>query len=211
MPYELQSKLLRVLQENYVRRVGGNKDIPINVRIIATVNEPPEELIEQGKLRKDLYYRLNVINLSIPSLRERLDDIQLLAERFLEKFNKRFGKELWMVSDGALKRLKNYDYPGNVRELENIIEQSVSMADKEHVLTEKILSMPQNSKIARHPQVGYEHDMPLDEYLAAVEERIINEALVACDGNISRAANTLQIKRQTLQHKLKKYHVLDTK
>ena len=211
MPYELQSKLLRVLQENYVRRVGGNKDIPINVRIIATVNEPPEELIEQGKLRKDLYYRLNVINLSIPSLRERLDDIQLLAERFLEKFNKRFGKELWMVSDGALKRLKNYDYPGNVRELENIIEQSVSMADKEHVLTEKILSMPQNSKIARHPQLGYEHDMPLDEYLAAVEERIINEALVACDGNISRAANTLQIKRQTLQHKLKKYHVLDAK
>ena len=211
MPYDLQSKLLRVLQENYVRRVGGNKDIPINVRIITTVNEPPEELIKQGKLRRDLYYRINVINLSIPALRDRLDDIQLLTERFLEKFNKRFGKELWMVSDEALKRLRNYDYPGNVRELENIIEQSVSMADREHVLTEKILSMPQNSRVPKHPQLGYEHDMPLDEYLAAVEERIINEALVACDGNISRAANTLQIKRQTLQHKLKKYHVLDKK
>ena len=116
-----------------------------------------------------------------------------------------------MVLDEALKRLRNYDYPGNVRELENIIEQSVSMADREHVLTEKILSMPQNSRVPKHPQLGYEHDMPLDEYLAAVEERIINEALVACDGNISRAANTLQIKRQTLQHKLKKYHVLDKK
>ena len=210
MPYDLQSKLLRVLQENYVRRVGGNKDIPINVRIITTVNEPPEELIEQGKLRKDLYYRINVINLSIPSLRERLDDIQLLAERFLEKFNERFGKELWMVSDDAVKRLQRYDYPGNVRELENIIEQTVSMADREHVLTEKLLSMPQNSRVPKHPQLGYERDMPLDEYLAAVEERIINEALVASDGNISHAANLLQIKRQTLQHKLKKYHVLDT-
>ena len=210
MPYDLQSKLLRVLQENYVRRVGGNKDIPINVRIITTVNEPPEELIEQGKLRKDLYYRINVINLSIPSLRERLDDIQLLAERFLEKFNERFGKELWMVSDGAVKRLQRYNYPGNVRELENIIEQTVSMADREHVLTEKLLSMPQNSRVPKHPQLGYERDMPLDEYLAAVEERIINEALVASDGNISHAANLLQIKRQTLQHKLKKYHVLDT-
>ncbi len=211
MPYDLQSKLLRVLQENYVRRIGGNKDIPINVRIITTVNEPPEQLIEQGKLRKDLYYRINVINLSIPSLRERLDDIQLLAERFLEKFNERFGKELWMVSDGAVKRLQHYDYPGNVRELENIIEQTVSMADREHVLTEKLLSMPQNSRVPKHPQLGYERDMPLDEYLAAVEERIINEALVASDGNISRAANLLQIKRQTLQHKLKKYHVLDNK
>ncbi len=210
MPYDLQSKLLRVLQENYVRRVGGNKDIPINVRIITTVNEPPEELIKQGKLRKDLYYRINVINLSIPSLRERLDDIQLLTERFLEKFNERFGKELWMVSDGAVKRLQRYDYPGNVRELENIIEQTVSMADREHVLTEKLLSMPQNSRVPKHPQLGYEQDMPLDEYMAAVEERIINEALVACDGNISHAAAMLQIKRQTLQHKLKKYHVLDT-
>lgn len=211
MPYDLQSKLLRVLQENYVRRVGGNKDIPVKVRIIATVNEPPEHLIQQGMLRKDLYYRLNVINISIPALRERLDDIPVLAERFLEKHNKRFQKELWMVSDEAIKKLQKYDYPGNVRELENIIEQTVSMADKEHVLTEKLLSMPETGRRVKRPEFDYDADRPLDEYLDAIEERIIKEALVAWDGNITKAANALQIKRQTLQHKLKKYHVFDMK
>ena len=211
MPYDLQSKLLRVLQENYVRRVGGNKDIPIAVRIIATVNEPPEELIATGKLRKDLYYRLNVINISIPPLRERLDDIPVLTERFLEKHNERFGKELWMVSEEANKKLQKYDYPGNVRELENLIEQAVSMADREHILTEKLLSMPGTGKRLKRPEFEYEADRPLDEYLEAIEERIITEALVAWDGNISKAASALQIKRQTLQHKLKKYRISGAK
>lgn len=209
MPYELQSKLLRVLQENYVRRVGGNKDIPIKVRIIATVNEPPETLIEQGKLRKDLYYRLNVINISIPALRERLDDIQLLAERFLEKHNKRFEKELWMVSDDAVKRLRKYDYPGNVRELENIIEQTVSMAEKEHVLTERLLSMPETGKRAVPNEIDYDAELPLNEYIDTIEEKIIKAAMVEADGNITKAAEALQIKRQTLQHKLKKYHTFN--
>ena len=207
MPYDLQSKLLRVLQEGYIRRVGGTKDRPVNVRIISTVNESPEELIEQGKLRKDLYYRLNVINISIPPLRERLDDIPVLTDIFLEKHNKRFGKELWMVTDGAIKKLQHYDYPGNVRELENIIEQAVSMADKEHVLSEKILNMPGAARKARSLQVSYDTTQPLDEYLAAVEAKIIRDAIVAANGNISKAAENLKIKRQTLQHKLKKYHI----
>ena len=207
MPYDLQSKLLRVLQEGYIRRVGGTKDRPVNVRIISTVNEPPEEHIEQGKLRKDLYYRLNVINISIPALRERLDDIPVLTDIFLEKHNKRFGKELWMVTDGAIKKLQHYDYPGNVRELENIIEQAVSMADKEHVLSEKILNMPGAARKARSLQISYDNTQPLDEYLVAEEARIIRDAIMAADGNISRAADSLKIKRQTLQHKLKKYHI----
>ena len=144
MPYELQSKLLRVLQEDYIRRVGGSQDIPVDVRIIATVNEPAEKLIEEGKLRKDLYYRLNVVGLSIPNLNQRKDDIPLLVESFLEKHDKAFGKELWMTSEGALKSLMEYSYPGNVRELENIIMQSMFMAESEHVLTEKLLQMPKN-------------------------------------------------------------------
>ena len=209
MPYDLQSKLLRVLQENYVRRVGGNKDIPIRVRIIATVNEPPETLIEQGKLRKDLYYRLNVINISIPSLRERLDDIPVLAESFLEKHNKRFEKELWMVSDEAIEKLRKYDYPGNVRELENIIEQTVSMADREHVLTDKLLSMPETGKRAIFHDIDYDAQMSLDEYLGGIEEKIIKAAMLRSDGNITGAAQALQIKRQTLQYKLKKYNIFD--
>ena len=206
MPYDLQSKLLRVLQESYIRRVGGTKDIPINVRIIATVNEAPEELMAKGLLRKDLYYRLNVINISIPPLRERPDDIGLLAEKFLDKYNKRFGKELWMISDGALKKLRSYDYPGNVRELENIIEQAVSMADEEHVLTLKHLNMPEKW-INREPPVRYTEGEPLDKYLEDLEEKIIADEMLKSNGNISKAAEALKIRRQTLQHKLKKYGI----
>ena len=207
MPYDLQSKLLRVLQENYIRRVGGTKDIPVRVRIIATVNEPPEELMAQGKLRKDLYYRLNVVNLWIPALRERPDDIPVLAEAFLRKHNKRFGKQLWSITDAAIEKLRHYDYPGNARELENLIEQAVSMADREHVLTEKMLTMPHYARHAQTPERPYDVSCPLPDYLAEVEARIIREAIIEAKGNISKAADTLQIKRQTLQHKLKKYHI----
>ena len=205
MPYELQGKLLRVLQEDYIRRVGGMKDIPVDVRIIATVNEPPEDLIAQGKLRSDLFYRLCVVNIEIPSLRERMDDIQILAEGFLEKFNKKFDKEIWMISDGALKKLKNHSYPGNVRELENIIEQAVSMSDNEHALTEKNLSMPTRRRKA--PTINYDKEIPLDKYLDDIEAKIISEALFDARGNISKAADALHIKRQTLQHKLKKHRL----
>lgn len=205
MPYDLQSKLLRVLQEDYIRRVGGMRDIPVNVRIIATVNEPPEELMERGKLRKDLFYRLNVINIQIPALRNRPDDIPRLAERFLEKYNKKFDKQIWMLSDGAIKKLKGYDYPGNVRELENIIEQAVSMADNEHVLTEKNLFMPMPVKKGRFRPEDYEGGLPLSKYLDEIEAKVIKAAMVEYGGNITKAAEHLQIKRQTLQHKLKKY------
>lgn len=205
MPYDLQSKLLRVLQEDYIRRVGGMKDIPINVRIIATVNEPPEELIAQGKLRKDLFYRLNVVNIQIPALRERLDDIPRLAEKFLEKYNARFEKEIWMLSDSVIKKLQDYDYPGNVRELENIIEQAVSMGENEHVLTEKNLAMPTVLRKSRPIEMEYTGEVALDKYMGEVETKIIRDALLETGGNISKAAELLQIKRQTLQHKLKKY------
>ena len=205
MPYELQSKLLRVLQESYIRRVGGSKDIPIDVRIIATVNEPPEKLIEEGKLRKDLYYRLNVVNIAIPPLRQRKDDIPLLAEKLLEKHNDRFGTAIWMISDAAVERLKEYDYPGNVRELENIIMQSMSLADTEHVLSTKMLQMPMQIHAIGADVDKWDRKGPLDEYLANLEEEIIREVMITEGGNISKTAEVLKIKRQTLQHKLKKY------
>ncbi len=207
MPYDLQSKLLRVLQESYIRRVGGSRDIPIDVRIIATVNEAPEELIAKGLLRKDLYYRLNVINISIPPLRERVDDIVPLSEKFLDKYNRRYNKQVWMLSDGAAQKLRAYDYPGNVRELENIIEQAVSMADNEHVLTEKHLSMPEEVVPMQEPTTRYDQTMPLDKYLSSVEKQIIADEMVRAKGNISKAAAALSIKRQTLQHKLRKYDI----
>jgi arginine utilization regulatory protein len=207
MPYDLQSKLLRVLQEDYIRRVGGSRDIPIDVRIIATVNEPPEKLIEEGKLRKDLYYRLNVVNISIPPLRSRLEDIPVLTEKLLEKHNERFGKEVWMVSEHALQRLCDYNYPGNVRELENIIMQSVAMADREHVLTEKLLQMPMQVDAIGADVEKWDRKGPLDQYLDNLEKEIIREVMISEGGNISKTAEALHIKRQTLQHKLKKYGI----
>lgn len=207
MPYDLQSKLLRVLQEDYIRRVGGTQDIPIDVRIIATVNEPPEKLMEEGKLRKDLYYRLNVVNIEIPPLRARKDDIPVLTERLLEKHNERFGKEVWMVSPHALERLSEYDFPGNVRELENIIMQSVAMADREHVLSEKLLQMPMQVKAIGADTDKWDRKGPLDEYLANLEKEIIRGTMIQEGGNVSRTAEVLHLKRQTLQHKLKKYGI----
>lgn len=207
MPFELQGKLLRVLQEDYIRRVGGSRDIPVDVRIIATVNEPAEKLIAEGSLRKDLYYRLNIVNLDIPPLRQRRDDIPILAERFLEKHNSRYDRQVWMIADKALEKLMNHDYPGNVRELENIIMAAVSMADKEqHVLGDK--------DIAIHE--AYEDESPmvsgfvkggdtLAEYLENIEKTVIQRHLLANGGNVSRTAKELGMLRQNLQHKIKKY------
>lgn len=203
MPYELQGKLLRVLQEDYLRRVGGTKDIPLNVRIIATINEPAEKLISKGMLRKDLYYRLSIININVPSLKERKDDILLLAEKFIEKHSNRFGKEVWMLSESAKEVLLEHDYPGNVRELENIIMAGISMADDEHVLTAEHLSI----KRSDDSNMGEYHEVlksSLPEYLENIEKRFIKRALQSNGGNISRAAKELGISRQTLQHKLKR-------
>lgn len=209
MPYDLQSKLLRVLQEDYIRRVGGNKDIPVDVRIIAAVNEPAEKLIESGALRKDLYYRLNIINLQLPPLRERADDIPVLAKAFLKKHNARQGKEVWMLSERALKKLSKHSYPGNVRELENIIMSIVSMAGDEHVIGAEDIPEPVGSDYpAAHEklQMDFGRDgESLAEYLARIEETTIRHHLAANDGNVSKTAAELGMLRQNLQHKIKKY------
>lgn len=206
MPYELQGKLLRVLQEDYIRRVGGSKDIPVDVRIIATVNEPAGKLIAEGALRKDLYYRLNVVNLSLPPLRERKEDISLLAEGFLEKYNARYGKAIWMISDKAIEKLVKHDYPGNVRELENIIMSAVSLADKEHVLTDKDINIQKAYRESSQLIEGFEQgDSTLSEYLESVEKTVIQRHLTDNEGNVSKTAKELGMLRQNLQHKIKKY------
>ena len=213
MPIGLQGKLLRVLQEEYIRRVGGNKDIPIDVRIVATINVPAAELIESGALRKDLYYRLGIVNISIPALRDRKDDIPILANEFLKKYNKRFGKEIWMLSDGATEKLMNHDYPGNVRELENIIMSAVSMADEGHVITEKDIEIGDGYGITTKSSGGpatrdfVETEESLADYLSGIEETIIRQQLTANDGNVSKTAKDLGMLRQNLQHKIKKYSI----
>lgn len=195
------------LQEEYIRRVGGSRDIPIDVRIIATVNETPESLMESGRLRPDLYYRLNIININIPPLRERKDDIPVLIEHFLEKHNMRFGKEVWMVADNIVEDLRSYDFPGNIRELENLIMSAVSLSDKEHIITDKLLKVPKKTAKA-DVEVGYDSSsMSIDKYLALMEMNIIKEKLADNGGNVSKTAEILGIKRQTLQHKIKKYEI----
>ncbi|MGI6177196.1 MAG: sigma-54 interaction domain-containing protein [Eubacterium sp.] len=206
MPFELQGKLLRTLQEMYIRRVGGTKDIPIDTRIIATVNEDPLELIKQNRLRKDLYYRLNVVNIRIPPLRDRLSDIPELVDAFLTKCNKRFGREVWMVNDEALERLADYNYPGNVRELENIITQAVALArPSNHVLTAHMLQMPMQTGAIGSDISKWDRHGPLPEYLESLESEIIREQLMENGGNVTKTAAALKIKRQTLQHKMNKY------
>ncbi len=208
MPYDLQSKLLRVLQENYIRRVGGTKDIPIDVRIITTSNELPEYIINNGKVRKDLFYRLNIIQLNVPPLRERKEDIIMLAEKFVHKYNDQYNKNVLMIADDAKKKLMNYDYPGNVRELENIIMGAMSMADDdEHILTGSHLVIDENHALTTHDFNCDFNDGGINEYLSNLEKEIIVKTLMKNDYNVSKSAQLLKIKRQTLQHKIKKYEI----
>lgn len=209
MPYDLQGKLLRVLQEEYIRRVGGTEDIPIDTRIIATVNESPQKLMDEGRLRKDLYYRLSVVNINIPPLRERIDDIPILSQRFLESISKKMGKEVWMLGERALRKLERYDYPGNVRELENILTQGVSMAGTEHVLAQRLLQIPTRAEVIMPSINKWDGLISLPEYLESIEKEMIRERLMDNGGNISKAADELGLKRQTLQHKMKKYELKD--
>lgn len=207
MPYELQAKLLRVLQENYIRRVGGTTDIPIDVRIITTSNEHPEAILKNGKIRKDLFYRLNVIQLNVPPLRDRKDDILMLANMFIHKFNERLNKEILSITKEAQDALLKYDYPGNVRELENIIMAAISMSDdNERILNINHLDslIVQKDYDDSNPELG---DEGIDEYLENLEKRIIEKTLTEKEYNITKAAQALKIKRQTLQHKIKKYNI----
>jgi len=211
MTLSLQAKLLRVLQEGYIRRVGRIKDIPIDVKIIATTNEDPVESVKKGALRKDLYYRLNVIYIAIPPLKERLDDIPILCEHFIKKYNKELDKDIWLVSEEVLSCFQNYSWPGNVRELENAIESAMNyISEDEHVLKKEhfisnrhiIDSKPKTNLFKK-----IDEGKALPELIEDIEKKIIIQGLTKNNNNISHTARELGIKRQTLQHKLKKYDI----
>lgn len=207
MPFEIQAKLLRVLQEGYIRRVGGTKDIPVDVRIIAISNESARELLQQSNFRKDLYYRLNVINIDVAPLRERRDDILPLAESFIKKYNQRMNKKVWMLSEDAKKILLEHSYPGNVRELENIIARGISMVDDEHVLSANMLDILELEADTMESDLLNMSGQSLDRYMEEIERAIIKKKMLEHNQNISKTAEVLGIKRQTLQHKLKKYRL----
>lgn len=212
MSLQLQSKLLRVLQEGYIRRVGGVKDIPVDVRIIATTNEEPMESIKNGTLRKDLFYRLNVIFIHIPPLVKRKDDIPILAKHFIDKQNLIFDKNVKGISKEVLNSFMEYTWPGNVRELGNVIEGAMNIVPEggEIIKKEDFISSIHiiQDKPLKNADIFYERSRPLPQLLEEIEKDLIRIALQRNENNISRTAKELGIKRQTLQHKIKRYSIM---
>ncbi|MCA1030897.1 sigma 54-interacting transcriptional regulator [Bacillus timonensis] len=214
----LQAKLLRAIQEKTIRRVGDTKDKKIDVRIIATINEDPIDAIASNKLRKDLYYRLSVVSLFIPPLRERKEDIHLLIEAFIEKYNTLFDLKVNKVHEEVLSYLLDYDWPGNVRELEHVIEGAMNFIDHEEVIQFAHLPLQFRKKplfkdptpderntLIKYDDQNEEDVTSLADYMASVEKKYIMKVLEQHDFNISKAATSLHISRQSLQYRLKKY------
>ncbi|HEY7725381.1 MAG TPA: sigma-54 dependent transcriptional regulator [Anaeromyxobacteraceae bacterium] len=215
IPVEMQVKLLRALQESEFERVGGVKTIHVDVRLIAATNRDLKALIGEGRFREDLYYRLNVVPVALPPLRERREDIPPLVTHFVEKYNRRLGKRVERVEDEAMQVLLGYAWPGNIRELENLMERSVLFADGPVILASSLpdalrerggppapiaavgplgaLAAPSGAsmkEIVRHAQ-------------AELERELIGRALEDTGGNVTRAAKKLQISRKSLQVKMK--------
>lgn len=212
MGLNLQAKLLRVLQDSTIRRIGGSQDIRVNVRIIATTNSDPEELVRKEELRPDLYYRLNTFPIEIPALRERKEDIPLLIGHFIAKYNSILGSRIKKASPQIENLLKKYNWPGNVRELENVIQASANLAlgedelKPEHLPQYLLRILTQSKDAGESPEV-YDYSVPLNEYIQQVEKQILEKALEESNYNISQTARRLSIKRQLLQYKIKKYGI----
>ena len=197
MPLALQAKLLRVLQEGEIDRVGGLKPIPVDVRPIATSNQDLSERIRQGKFREDLYFRLNVVHLKLPPLREREEDIPLLAEYFLEKYSRLNGKPVKEFAPEALEKLSKYSWPGNVRQLENVIHRAVLLARSERITAEDLI-LEEEIGVGR---IG------AGLSLREMEKRLIIETLRRVGGNRTRAAKLLGVSVRTIRNKLKEYGI----
>lgn len=206
---ETQVKLLRVLQEREFERVGGTKTIKIDVRLICATNKNLQEEVKAGRFREDLYYRLNVINLKVPSLKERKEDIPVLVNSFVKEYSRVNNKHIKWVTDEALERLKNYAWPGNVRELKNIVERMVVLCDSEKI---DIVNLPEDISGAvtqEKPDGLRQTENNANRQLEDVEKEFIIVKLKEANGNKSLAAKKLGISRRTLYRKIEEYHLQD--
>ena len=205
MPLPLQAKLLRVLQEKEIDRIGGSHPVPIDARVVAISNVDLKNAVNSGKFREDLYYRINVIPLTLPPLRERKEDIEILAKHFLEKYSKANNKEINAIDDVAMDRLLNHSLKGNVRELENIIERAVLICTGKSVLHAHLLLDPSesNAECAEPLAVHTGHTV------RQMEKKLIFHTLKDVDDNRTRAAELLGISIRTLRNKLHEYKVED--
>ena len=205
MQVELQAKLLRVLQEKEIDRVGGAAPVPIDVRVVATTNRKIEDAIAEGTFREDLYFRLNVIPLMIPPLRERPDDLELLINSFTEKFSAESGKKVVGVSPETMEILKTFRWRGNVRELENVMERAVLLCRGETILPEDLFLTPgQTETPVQEPEIEKKEE-EFSGTLNAMEKRLILGTLENVENNRTKAAELLGISIRTLRNKLNEY------
>lgn len=206
IPLILQEKLLRALQENYVKRINGSKNIQINCRIIASVGKEPLDLIEKGMLKKELFYRINAVDIKLPSLEDRKEDIVPLFETFIETECKKNKRDIPKILKEAKEKLIAHKYEGNIRELENIAISTVAMLGRKNTISSADINFSEFTNKDYADLIGYVREKDsLDEFLMKVERRIIWETMEKNQNNISKTADLLGMKRQTLQHKLKKY------
>ncbi|HEY0384646.1 MAG TPA: sigma 54-interacting transcriptional regulator, partial [Pyrinomonadaceae bacterium] len=209
----VQAKLLRALEERRIERLGGTESLPVDVRIVSATHRPLEQDIEAGNFRADLFYRLRVVTIEIAPLRERREDIPVLAEAFARASAERYGLPVRLLAQSALRRLIAYEWPGNVRELRNTIERAAILAEgdelTEHDLPEEVKSEPSRNAVAQREigpegdglNVPFTADFRLDK--REFERRYIARCLEDSGGNVTRAAAMLGMHRQSLQHKLR--------
>lgn len=204
----LQAKLLKVLEEKKVRRLGGSRDIPFDVRIVAAVNEEPARLIKEHRLREDLYYRLGVVRITLPPLRKRVGDIPLLIRYFIDQYNRKMKRQVHGISDQALRRLERYSWPGNVRELQNVVEGAFASARSELLLLDHMEdALDRETEESRQPESGEEplaEGFSLSKAVEQYEKELLRKAM-AQSASISQAARLLGLSRQNLKYKLQKY------
>jgi transcriptional regulator with PAS, ATPase and Fis domain len=198
----LQVKLLRILQEGEFERVGDTKTIKVNVRVIAASNQKLEKMINEGRFREDLYYRLNVISIELPPLKERRGDMRLLAEYFIQKHNKDSAKRIKGITKEALEILERYDWPGNVRELENVVERAMVLSHKDTIDKDVLPEILHKNVLVNTSSKG---NNTLKEILEEPERDIIYKTLQEVKGNKKKAASKLGINRSTLYNKIRKY------
>lgn len=202
MPLSLQPKLLRALQEGEIDRVGSAESIPVDVRIIAATNKDLKEMVDRGEFREDLYYRLNVVELEVPPLRERKEDIKELVDLFIEQQNNMLGKQVTGIEDKAIETLKKYDWPGNVRELQNVIEKTMNYAVGNVIRdSELIFSMGSQTPTINKLK---DYDSPIEIAKRSAERELILETLDKVGGNKSQAAKLLKISRPLLYQKMER-------
>jgi len=200
MPVHLQTKLLRVLQERKLRRLGDEQSVEVDFRLVAATNRDTTRAMQEGSLREDLYFRISTIKIKVPPLRERLDDLPLLAEKFLQRYGEKYGKNIRGVSHPAFSLLTRYDWPGNVRELESVIERAVLFCQGDQIEPE---NLPEHIQLS--DSENFRCEIPPYLTLEEIEREAIEQTLERTGGNVKKTAQILNLHRPTLYRKLKRF------